>query len=138
MLLLLSASAVLGIVDTTLIHQEIAQHKAIVCFVFTGCDAVLLSSYNTLFGVSLSLLGIAFYVGLGGMLLAYVLTRYKLLETLYGIGLAGGIAFSFYLFYVQAFVLHSFCSYCLLSLINLVVAGGLYVSWKTMGRRLLL
>jgi uncharacterized membrane protein len=132
---LLLASAGVGFVDSVVIHREIVNNQPIGCFVVQGCTDVLHSSYNNIMGISLAYIGMAFYLGLAALLVGYMRWKKKWLETLYGIGVGCGIIFSFYLFVVQGFVLESFCSYCLLSLINMVIAGALYVSWGSVRRR---
>ena len=133
-LLLLSTGV--GFVDSLLIHFEIASHQPIGCFIVKGCTDVLLSSYNNIFGISLAYIGMVFYVGLALLLIAYLRSKKKVFEWWYGAGVGCGIAFSLYLFIVQGFVLESFCSYCLLSLINMIIAGALYVSWGGVRRRM--
>ena len=132
-LLLLSAGV--GFFDALLIHFEIASHQPIGCFIVKGCTDVLLSPYNNILGISLAYIGMAFYTGLALLLIAYLRSKKKVFEWWYGAGVGCGIAFSLYLFIVQGFVLESFCSYCLLSLINMVIAGAFYVSWGRIRRR---
>jgi uncharacterized membrane protein len=79
-----------------------------------------------------------FYGGLAVLLVAYLYRRKKVFMWWYGAGVACGIVFSLYLFVVQGFVLKAFCSFCLLSLINVVIAGVLYVSWYSAWRRMII
>lgn len=134
--LLLLLSAGVGFVDALLIHFEIVGRQPISCFIISGCTDVLLSPYNNIFGVSLAYIGMAFYAGLAALLIAYMRSKRKTFEWWYGAGVGCGIAFSLYLFIVQGFILQSFCSYCLLSLINMVIAGALYISWGRVRRRM--
>ncbi len=85
------------------------------CSLITGCDAVLNSEYAVMFGVPLAYSGLLYYVTLlFGTVFYYQNGSDRIilgLITINGIGLL----FSLYLIYIQAFVLHAFCQYCLLS-----------------------
>ncbi|MFA6495213.1 MAG: vitamin K epoxide reductase family protein [Candidatus Paceibacterota bacterium] len=133
---LLLASTIVGFVDSVLIHQEITSGQPIGCFIVRGCTDVLHSPYNNILGISLAYVGMVFYLGLAALLVGYMRSEKKWFEVLYGVGVGCGIIFSLYLFVVQGFVLGAFCSYCLLSLINMVAAGALYVSWGSVRRRM--
>lgn len=81
------------------------------CTVTKGCEEVLSSKYAFLFGLPLSVWGIAFYTGvIGASLLAnhYAVWK-KLLTTYLGIGTVMAVIF----LVIQFFVLKKVCQYCL-------------------------
>ncbi|MBT4857401.1 vitamin K epoxide reductase family protein [Candidatus Uhrbacteria bacterium] len=91
------------------------------------CDLVNQSAYSEIFGIPVSIMGIAAYVVIfvGIMMYAQNQSR-KLLDLLLILG-AGGLVFSLYLTGIEAFVLHTWCLLCLASQAAiLIIAGSLY------------
>jgi uncharacterized membrane protein len=94
-----------------------------------GCDVVLTSHYATIWGLPTSLYGVFFYVAV--MVLSVILiTIYKkpvisneernlqdkqVVIPLLFLLCCSGFFVGLLLIYIQAFVLHAFCQYCLLS-----------------------
>ena len=75
---------------------------------FTGCDAVLSSSYASVFGVSLASLGFGYYAG---VLFLLTQSRLELAYRLVSFALVTVVG----LILIQAFVINAWCVYCLLS-----------------------
>lgn len=73
------------------------------------CKEILHSRYASLFVIPNSWLGIISYVFLAGL---YSFTQYYLLGALVA---TAGLMMSYYLLYVQAFVLRKYCIFCLAS-----------------------
>jgi uncharacterized membrane protein len=80
-----------------------------------GCDTVLASQYSVVMGIPISLFGAIFFVVLIAFALAVLLDPRKIFA--HGLFLLSlcGLFFSAILFFIQVFVLSSFCQYCLLS-----------------------
>jgi uncharacterized membrane protein len=80
-----------------------------------GCETVLTSSYATLAGFPISLLGALFYLSM--ITVAFILRKNnnRLLQKYVLASSTGAFVFSLYLFYLQAQVLGAFCQYCLVS-----------------------
>lgn len=83
------------------------------CMIAHGCETVLTSQFSTLYGVPIALFGSLFFLSLIILLLLANQTNgffryFKLLALL-------GFAVSIFLFSTQAFILHAFCQYCILS-----------------------
>ncbi len=107
--------ALVGVCDAMYLTIEHLSGRSVRCIVTSGCDAVLQSSYATIAGnIPLASLGA----------LAYFMVFS--LATLAAFGYTGARKFvaplvalmfasTLWLFYLQAFVLHAFCAYCLLS-----------------------
>jgi len=83
-----------------------------------NCDVVNRSSYSTLMGIPVALIGILGYLSLLGMATFY---RYKA-ETPGMLLLAAtlGMGFALYLTYIEAYVLATWCILCLSSLTLIV------------------
>jgi len=105
----------LGFLDSaylTILHY---QNSLPPCSVTSGCEEVLASAYSTLGPMPLALYGSIFYLAVI-VLCLFLITNYKkiYLNILYPLIFAGFII-SVVLFAIQAFILHSFCQYCVLS-----------------------
>jgi uncharacterized membrane protein len=123
---------VLGIIGTgiscylTYIHYR---DLSSICLFNTNCDAVLSSRYSTMWGIPLSLFGFLMYASL--TLLSIWSLRAKeewqngLDMGIYAFALAGTL-FTVYLFYLEIFQIHAFCTWCIGSAI--VIASILVLS----------
>lgn len=91
-------------------YLTILHYKQIIppCTIAKGCETVLTSQFSTIAGIPLALLGSLFFVTLIILLLLGLFSYFKLLTL-------SGVVVSVILFCIQAFVLHAFCQYCLLS-----------------------
>ena len=105
----------IAFVDAAYLASEHYFGRTVVCTFFNGCDKVLSSGYSVVFGVPVSYIGVIFYAVLLGLILMYAFNgNEKILKLL--IGLTGiGFLTSFYLVYVQIFVIRALCFYCLIS-----------------------
>lgn len=122
--LLLLGIGMAGIVDSLLVWRIMRLGSA-ECSVFTGCNEVLFSSYNTLFGISLFWWGLAFYGALTIMAVLLMAFSARWIRGVLSLLVGGGFLFSLYLVYVQTIVLGSLCSYCMGSFVLMIIAGYL-------------
>lgn len=99
--------AIAGFFDSS--YLTITHYKHIVppCTITRGCEAVLNSRFAEIYGIPLASLGILFFVVLIFLLFLGMNKCFKL-------WLWGGVGVSIILIYLQAFVLHAYCQYCLL------------------------
>jgi uncharacterized membrane protein len=107
--------ALVGILDASYLTVEHLSGNSVRCMIVTGCDEVLQSSYATLpGGVPVAALGaVAYFTAFSLATLAafgYEGAR-RLLAPLVAVMFLATLWF----FYLQAFVIHAFCVYCLLS-----------------------
>lgn len=103
-----------GLADAVYLTVEHLTGRSVRCTVISGCSEVLSSSYATIGGYPLALFGaLAYFTAFSlATLAAFGSERAgKFLALL----VALMFAMSLWLLYVQAFVLHAFCQYCLLS-----------------------
>ncbi len=98
--------SLVGLADSVYLTVKHFTHSDINCSIFNECDLVTTSAYSTILDIPVALLGVIFY----GLLIA--LTIKKSLVSLLIISSIGFFA-SMWFVYVQAFVLESFCLYCM-------------------------
>lgn len=106
--------AFLGFLDASYLTIEHFKNSIPPCTT-GGCEAVLTSKYAVILGVPMALLGSLFYLSVI-VLCLLILTSYKeIFLKIFYILAVWGFVFSMFLLGLQAFVIHSFCQYCLLS-----------------------
>ena len=106
--------ALVGLADAVYLTVEHLTGRSVRCTVTSGCSEVLASPYATIGGYPLALFGaLAYFTAFSLATLATFGSERagKLLALL----VALMFATSLWLLYLQAFVLHAFCQYCLLS-----------------------
>ena len=103
-----------GLADALYLTVEHVTGQSVRCTIVAGCSEVLSSQYAVVAGVPLALIGAAAYFGVfslatltafGYRLAGLLLTPLVLLMFLV----------SLWLIYLQAFVIHAFCQFCLFS-----------------------
>ena len=105
--------AFLGMMDTFYISIKRGSGP-MPCHVTTGCTDVLNSKYSTLAGIPISWFGLAFYLTAFSCAVFQLSGSAKLSHLLFWPGLIGFVV-SLGLTAIQAFFLHAYCEYCLLS-----------------------
>jgi uncharacterized membrane protein len=108
--------SLVGLADSIYLTVEHLAGRNVQCTITSGCEEVLTSTYATVAGMPLA--------GLGA--LSYFLVFSLAILAAFGNSRAGDLllyvvalmlAVSIYLFILQAFVIHAFCQFCLLSAI---------------------
>jgi uncharacterized membrane protein len=93
------------------------------CLPNMNCNSVLTSQYAQIWGIPLSLLGMLLYAAITTLGFSNLLVRQEPREIvslgIYAFSLAG-ILFTLYLYYLEIFELHAFCSWCVSSSIIMV------------------
>jgi uncharacterized membrane protein len=101
-----------------------------------GCEAVQLSPWSRVAGVEVALIGVLGYAGLVGLSLAALqpgLAGQRWPATLLA-GLAGiGVLFTGYLTYLELFVIHAICRWCVAS--GLIILAILAVALLDLRRQ---
>ncbi len=106
--------SLLGLLDASFLTYEHFAHVGIPCPVTLGdCDQVLQSSYSTMFGVPLALIGVMQYALEGIALIGIVITNKKLFKYTALILSAIGLGASLYFVFLQLFVIGAICIYCM-------------------------
>lgn len=94
-----------------------------VCVIGEGCEIVNTSPYSSIGGIPIALLGAAAYLIMFGIL--FMETRNSFFEfngplLVFGISFAG-VLYSAYLTYLELYVIHAICEFCVLSAIVLLL-----------------
>lgn len=116
----------LGFCDAT--YLTIEHYSGVIppCTIVSGCETVLTSSYATISGMPISVLGMGYYGLIFIFAIAYLDSKKQLfLKIVIGLVSVGFLA-SLFLVYLQIFVLKHICLYCMFSAITsavLFVAG---------------
>src|ERR1044071_1139490 len=119
--------SLIGLADSIYLTIEHLAGRAVQCTVTSGCEEVLTSAYASIGGVPLAGVGaVAYFVAFSTPILAAFGNRPGGNLLFYVVALM--LVVSVYLFALQAFVLHAFCQFCLLSgavtlLLALIVAA---------------
>jgi protein-disulfide isomerase/rhodanese-related sulfurtransferase len=130
---LLLALSLLGLFDSSyLLWVYTSPSSPMICLGGgTGCDTVRFSSYSFLFGVPLPALGILMYVTLALLVIVECLVAARLAKLIRWAltGISGaGFLFSLYLSGLEAFVLHAWCTWCMISAGSVALIFALAIS----------
>jgi uncharacterized membrane protein len=119
--------ALFGLADGIYLTVEHVTGRTAECIASSGCQEVLSSKYAAIGPVPLAALGaLAYFTAFSlALLAAFGFARCRSLFALL-VGLM--FATTLWLFYLQAFVLHAFCDYCLLSAAVTTVLSGIAVA----------
>lgn len=112
------ALSLLGLFDSLyLLYTYTSPARPMVC-IGTGCDAVRASAYSTLWGVSVPVFGVLGYTVLAIVIIAESLLSASLARwarRAFLVMTGSGFLFSLYLEYLQGFVIHAYCAWCVTS-----------------------
>ena len=123
--------SLLGLADAIYLTVEHMAGRSVRCTIVSGCSEVLSSPYATFHGVPLALIGAAAYFTVFSLAtlaaFGYHLAA-KLLLVIVGLMFLTTL----WLLYLQAFVIGSFCQFCLLSAaVTLILTGLVATSHRT-------
>jgi uncharacterized membrane protein len=113
----LSAAIVagLGFIDATFLTIQHYTNFTLPCSITHGCELVTTSAYSSILGVPVALLGALYYVGvLFAIYLSFEFAKAQWLKWI-AIASTAGFLFSLWFVYLQLFVIHAICQYCMLS-----------------------
>ena len=106
--------ALIGLGDALYLTIQHLTGHSVRCSITSGCSQVLSSSYAQIAGVPTAAFGVAAYFTVFS-LATLALFGYGWARTALALVVACMFAATLWLLYLQAFVLHAFCQYCLLS-----------------------
>lgn len=114
--------SIIGLVISAFLVYEYLQVTPVICPITgNGCDIVKKSEFSSLFGISIPYYGVLFYtvVALISVFLTQnnqkIVNQFRLLISL------AAVAFGIYLTYIEAFVIHAYCFWCVSSFIVSIV-----------------
>jgi len=110
--------SLLGLIVTAFLAFEYIQTGPIVCPITgAGCELVRKSSYSKILGIDLPYFGILFYIAVATITIWLIQKSDKLVSGLRLLVSIIGFAFGVYLTFLEAFVIHAWCIWCLTSFI---------------------
>jgi uncharacterized membrane protein len=127
--------SLIGLADSIYLTVEHLSGRGVRCTITSGCSEVLSSPYASIRGFPLAALGaVAYFVVFSLATLAAF--SYPLVNKLLTLLVAAMFLTTLWLLYLQAFVIHHFCQFCLLSALvtSTLTALVIYAQLKT-GRR---
>lgn len=128
--------SIIGLSDAIYLTVEHLAGRNVRCTVTSGCDEVLASPYAALGGIPLAALGALAYFTVFS-LATLAAFGYRQAGSTLRLVVALMLAMTLWLLYVQAFVLHAFCQYCLLSAAaTLSLTAILIIEWAISRRQI--
>lgn len=104
-----------GFLDATYLAAKYYLGEPVVCSILNGCEKVTSSQYAAIFGIPVALLGSLYYLLIFVLTVIYLDSRnekfFRLAAGLTPIGFLASLIFV----YLQVFVIHALCLYCLIS-----------------------
>ena len=106
--------SLIGLADALYLTVEHVTGQSVRCTIVAGCSEVLSSQYAVVKGVPLAAIGAAAYFTVFS-LATLAAFGYRIAGTLLTAVVLLMFLISLWLIYLQAFVIHAFCQFCLLS-----------------------
>lgn len=106
--------SLIGLADAIYLTVEHVTGQSVRCTIVAGCSEVLSSQYAVVAGVPLAVIGAAAYFTVFSLAILAAF-GYRFAGTLLTPFVLLMFLVSLWLFYLQAFVIHAFCQFCLLS-----------------------
>ena len=106
--------SLVGLADAIYLTVEHLSGESLRCTIISGCSEVLSSPYSHIGSVPLAAIGAVAYFAVFS-LATLAMFRYQVAATILKIIVALMFLTTLWLLYLQAFVIHHFCQYCLLS-----------------------
>jgi uncharacterized membrane protein len=124
----------LGLADATYLTVLALTGETAACSGQAGCFEVLGSAYSKVAGIPVAALGLAGYFT-AFTFAVFAAFDYARARTFFAITVCALFAATLWLLYVQAFLLHAFCRYCLFSAAITFLLMGLVVAAPPPPRR---
>lgn len=122
--------SLIGLADATYLTIEHITGQSVRCTIISGCSEVLSSRYATVAGMPLALVGASAYFTVFA-LATLAAFGYRFAGSFLNILVGLMVLVSLWLIYLQAFVIRSFCQYCLLSAgVTFILGTLLLIRWR--------
>lgn len=92
-----------------------------ICTQLEGCNVVLTSAYAKTFGISNSYYGVIIFLLMSLITLLYIKKPDKNKKFLINFGAFIGTLVALYFLYLQQFIIHEYCKYCLIIDISMII-----------------
>lgn len=109
------AVSIVGFFDAAYLTIQHYTQFTLPCTITHGCELVTNSEYSQIMGIPVALLGALYYLAI--FLAVYIMMETKKTEYLRFVAIATtfGFLFSAWFVYLQLFVIHAICQYCMFS-----------------------
>jgi uncharacterized membrane protein len=97
----------------------------LICTASGSCSTVQTSVYAKTFGIENSYLGIIIFSLMSFMIYSHIVKPHKHKKMLINLGVFFGTMISLYFLYIQKFVLHAYCKYCLVVDFGMIISFGI-------------
>ena len=136
---LLFTLAAIGISETAYLIRKRKHSERPTCFIGGGCNVVLESKYNTIFGLHNDILGLFFYIFIGIMTALVVVEapepQLTFFDSINGnfwmflgqVSIGIGVLMSLIFIYLQWKVIQAWCFWCLMSALTIWLMGIIIV-----------
>lgn len=121
------ATSFLGFVDATYLTLKHYLGQPVTCSLLHGCEQVTTSVFATVGPIPIALFGSAYYLLVLLLLLHYLDTKKQNIVRTARLIVSIAFLVSLVLLYLQAFVIHAFCLYCLFSLTTTTILFFLFM-----------
>ena len=115
-----------GLAEATYLTVQVLTGETLLCGESEDCFRVLGSSYARIAGVPMAALGLLAYFSVFAFA-TFALFGYARARTLLTLTVGAMFLVTLWLLYVQSFLLHAFCRYCLISAALVFILAGLVV-----------
>lgn len=116
-----------GLAEATYLTVQFLSGETVVCAGSTGCFEVLGSPYARIAGIPVAAFGaLAYFCAFSFAI--FTVFGYRRARTFFSLTVCAMFASTLWLLYVQAFVLHAFCRYCLFSAAIIFFLTGIVVA----------
>jgi uncharacterized membrane protein len=127
--IIMTLLALSGLADSIYLTINHLTGQSARCTVTGGCNEVLGSAYSSLGGVPLAAFGMLAYFTVFS-LATLALYGYRQAQALLNVLVALMLMTTLWLLYVQAFILHKYCEYCLLSAAITLALTGVVIALR--------
>ncbi len=107
--------AAIGFADATYLSVEYFLGTPVACSILKGCEVVTTSHYSLFFGIPVALFGSIYYFSVLVLTAIYFQTRQRFFFYLANFLTFFGFLISLRFVYLQIFVIHAICIYCMTS-----------------------
>ena len=118
--------ALFGIADATYLAVQALTGETAICGGSANCFQVLGSAYARIAGIPVALFGLVAYF-CAFSFATFAAFGYARLRTFFNVTVWAMFAFTLWLLYVQAFMLHAYCRYCLFSAAMVFILAAIVV-----------
>lgn len=122
-----AVAALAGLAESIYLTVMVFTGETVLCGGSASCYEVLGSAYARIAGIPVAALGALAYFGVFSCA-TFALFGYMRARLFFAVIVWMMFAFTFWLLYVQAFVLHAFCRYCLFSAAIIFLLAGIAVA----------